>query len=357
MSGVYVVVINWNGWRDTMECLESVFRSDYPDYKVIVCDNNSGDNSLEYLKAWAEQRLNIVPNSKNGLTHLYHPPMAKPIPYTEYNRADAEGGGHAEDRDARLILIRGDANIGFAGGNNVGMRYALVRGDFEYIWLLNNDTVVEPDALSKMVARMKESTTAGMCGSTLLHYNNPDQVQARGGGYYCKWVGLPWHMGRLSKASVPADRNRVEGWMNYVVGASLLVSRRFLLDVGLMCEDYFLFFEEADWAIRAKGRHQLAYAPESIVYHKIGGSIGTSSNPKEKSAICDYYNVRNRLLFTRRFFPYALPAIYLAIVCTLMTRAFLGKWDRVMMIIRLMYNYNTSWERPLDKHEPLLYER
>ena len=95
--------------------------------------------------------------------------------------------------------------------------------------------------------------------------------------------------------------------MNYVEGASMLVTRQFLEEIGIMCEDYFLYFEEADWAIRAEGRFKLAYAPESIVYHKVGGSIGTSSNPAKKSYTCDYFNIRNRLLFTRRFYPTALP--------------------------------------------------
>jgi GT2 family glycosyltransferase len=124
--------------------------------------------------------------------------------------------------------------------------------------------------------------------------------------------------------------------MNYVSGASLIVSRRFLQDVGLMCEDYFLYFEEADWAIRAKGRYSLAYAPKSIVYHKLGASIGTSSDPRKKSLVCDYYNIRNRIIFTRKFYPHALVSIYMVLMLSIMVRMLCGQWERIGMICRLM---------------------
>jgi GT2 family glycosyltransferase len=130
--------------------------------------------------------------------------------------------------------------------------------------------------------------------------------------------------------------------MNYVEGASMLVSRQFLIEVGLLCEDYFLYFEEADWAIRAEGRFRPGYAPKSIVYHKVGGSIGTSSNPASKSITCDYFNIRNRLLFTRRFYPAALPTVWLVIVGALLLRLFLGKWDRAKMILRLLSSTSES---------------
>lgn len=341
MNSAYVLLINWNGWADTIECLESVFRNRYKDFRVVVCDNLSEDNSIEYIKAWAENRMDLVPQKNNDLFHKSFPPVIKPIPYVEYSQEEAEAGGSDNENDARLIIIKNRKNLGFAGGNNVGLRYALRRDDFDYIWLLNNDTVVEPAALESLIARMRERPGAGMCGSTLLYYDKPTRIQALGGGYYSRWIGLPWHMGRLKKATDAIDVKKVEAWMNYVVGASMLVSKQFLRDIGLMCEDYFLYFEETDWATRAEGRYSLAYAPDSIVYHKVGRSIGTSSDPRSKSLTCDYYNIRNRLFFTRRFYPYALPGIYLALFFTLLARIVLGKWDRVRMILRLMVNYTT----------------
>jgi GT2 family glycosyltransferase len=139
--------------------------------------------------------------------------------------------------------------------------------------------------------------------------------------------------------------------MNYVEGASMLVSRSFLDEIGLMCEDYFLYFEEADWATRAKDRFNLGYAPKSIVYHKVGACVGTSSNPLKKSYTCDYFNIRNRLLFTRRFYPAALPTVWLVISGALALRLVMGKWDRVVMIFRLLFNIRNGQSDMLPEYQ------
>jgi GT2 family glycosyltransferase len=254
----------------------------------------------------------------------------------------AEAGG-STDQDVWLVLIRTGGNLGFAGGNNVGLRYLVSRGNFDYVWLLNNDTVVAPDAMSALLRRMGEKTSAGMCGSTLLHYDDPDRVQACGGGYYCRWIGLPWHLGQLRSAARLPSVSHVERWMNYVVGASLLVSKKFLEEVGLLSEDYFLYFEETDWALRSKGRFTMAYAPNSLVYHKIGRSIGTRTDPRHKSLVCDYYAIRNRLLFTRRYFPLALPTIYLSVFTALVVRLLLGRAQQALMIWKLLCGSNDSF--------------
>ena len=335
MKKVCVLIVNWNGWQDTIECLESLFRTAYPNYRVVVCDNGSEDGSVEHIKAWAENRLNVYISRDSELRHLTHPPLNLTVPCSAYTPESLQ----ASLEDAALALIGTGANLGFAGASNVGLRYALSEEDCDYFWFLNNDTVVRPDTLTMLVRRMEEKPDAGICGATLLHYNRPGKVQALGGGYYCKWIGLPWHLGRLKKASEPINRKRVESWMNYVVGASMLVSRKFIEDIGFMSEDYFLYFEETDWAIRARGKYSLAYAPEAVVYHKVGASIGTSTDPRKKSPVCDYYNIRNRLFFSARYFPLALPTVYLVLIGTLLTRCVLGKWDRALMILKLMINY------------------
>ena len=336
MNRACILLVNWNGWGDTVECLESIFRHVPADTRVIICDNDSTDGSVEKIQAWAEGRLDPWIPVDHPLRTMSWPPVPKPVNCLVYDRNPAEQGGEAGDA-ARLVLIRTGGNLGFAGGNNVGLRYVLSRGDAEFVWLLNNDIVIAPGALEALLERMADRPDAGMCGSTLLRYDAPDRVQARGGGWYCKWIGLPWHIGQLGRAGDTIDTGRVERRMNYVVGASLFVSRSFLEQVGLMCEDYFLFFEEADWALRSRGRFTLAYAAESTVYHKVGRSIGTSCLPIRKSYTCDYYSLRNRLYFTRRFFPYALPAIYSSLAAALLVRVFCGKWDRAAMIWKLLF--------------------
>ncbi|MBI5750776.1 MAG: glycosyltransferase family 2 protein [Hydrogenophilales bacterium] len=303
-SRVCIVLVNWNGWRDTIECLESVFRLDYTDFTVVVCDNDSSDDSLERIKEWARGEL-IVSPSNPTLAHLVTPSIPKPLIWADYDRAEAERGGDLAEHPP-LVLIQTGANLGFAGGNNVGFRYALARGDADYIWALNNDTVVDAGALRALIDRMGETSGRGIVGSTLIFYAEPDRVQAFGCASYSKKIGLAAPIGcGCSIGAVPVDPTSVEKNAAYVVGASMLVSRTFLEQVGLMCEDYFLYFEELDWAERGRklGFSSL-YAPLSIVYHKVGAA--TKKTPRSKGlSVSERCSCRNRLLVTKRFFPEA----------------------------------------------------
>ena len=126
-----VVVLNWNGWADTLECLESLLRCRAIGGPIVVCDNDSEDESVERLRDWAEGRLDVWVPPEAPLRGLSHPPIPRPIPIVEHDRASAgaaNGVGEAESA-ARLVLIRTGANLGFAGGNNVGLRYLLGRAD------------------------------------------------------------------------------------------------------------------------------------------------------------------------------------------------------------------------------------
>ena len=319
LSRVYIIIVNWNGWKDTIECLESLLLLEYPDYRIVVCDNGSQDDSVINLRGWCEKAFGSGSSA-----------------WQELSRDDAEKGGGLAD--SMFTLVTNGANLGFGGGTNVGLRYALARGDADFCWLLNNDTVVEALALTEMVGRLNEKPDAGMCGSTLREYGNRSKIQALGGAIYYKWLGVAWHIGRTINGDVLPDPALVEKNMDYVVGASLLVRSAYLKEVGLMAEDYFLYFEEIDWVSRGQGRYSLAYAPKSIVYHKVGMSIGTATNPLRKSYQCDYYTLRNRLLFTRRFYPFALPGVYVCLVVELLVRLFLGRWDLAGMICRLLWN-------------------
>lgn len=328
MNKVYIIVVNWNGWNDTIQCLESLLLLEYPDFNVVVCDNASQDDSIQKLCEWGERTFGSASADFQVLSRS----VAEVV------------GSHV---DAKFTLVTNAENLGFAGGNNVGLRYAIACGDAEFCWLLNNDTVVVPDALAHLVARMKQNSSVGICGSTVLYYNKRQRIQALGGGHYCRWLGLPCHYGRFTTWGSTIDQQHAESRMNYVEGASMLVSRQFLEEIGLLCEDYFLYFEEADWAIRAEGRFTLGYAPQSIVFHKVGSSIGTSSNPARMSYTSDYFNIRNRLLFTRRHYPAALPTVWLVVFGSLLLRLFMGKWDRVLMVFRLLFNSS-------DRHDKVL---
>jgi GT2 family glycosyltransferase len=337
---VAIIIVNWNGWRDTLECLESVFRLDYPEYRVVVCDNGSQDRSFEYLEAWADGRLDVALALDNPLRPLSFPPVRKPRPYRTYRGAPA-GGQHAA-ADARLIVVQTGANRGFAGGVNVGIAYALAQREIGYVWLLNNDTVVHPAALACLVRRMQERPDAGMCGSTVRYYHAPMTIQALGGARYNRWLGATWHIGLGQAGGRAIDIDRVERRLAYILGASMLVSRSFLEDVGPMSEDYFLFFEELDWAIRGHRRWALAYAPDSLVYHKEGAGSGASWDIYRRSPVAECLHVRNRLRLTRKFYPLALPTVYLGIVMSMLKRIREGQWDKAKMIAGVAFGRGRS---------------
>jgi GT2 family glycosyltransferase len=294
-----IVILNWNGWKDTIECLESIFKDTGIPFRVVVCDNGSHDGSLEKIAAWAQGTLATPATATTTFLGANNAPVLKPIAYSEYNRTQAESGGNP-DENAPLVLIQTGANLGFAGGNNVGLRYCLAHGGFDYVWVLNNDTVVEPQTLHHLVTRMQQDTTIGICGSKLVFYHQPAKVQAYGGSAFDAKRGVVVPLGQFQPTVASCDVAAIEAQTAYIVGASMLVSTPFLQTVGLMCEDYFLYYEEIDWAFRARGKFKLAYCDESVVYHKEGGSIGSSSTG-EPSAISTRYLYRNRVLFNWRF--------------------------------------------------------
>jgi GT2 family glycosyltransferase len=295
---VYIIILNWNGWRDTIECLESVLRLDYDSFQVIVCDNASGDNSLDWIAEWASGSL-AAGCSNPELQNLTSPPYPKPISFLRMGPGERVSLG---TRGETLFLVQTGANLGFAGGNNVGLRLALSAGDLDYAWLLNNDTVVEPGALSSLVETMQQRPDVGICGSTLLYYHSPRIVQALGGSAYNRWTARGGHIGMGQNSDDLPNSDAIEGRMKYVVGASMLVRRPFLEQIGLMSEAYFLYCEEIDWATRARGKYSLAYAPQSVVYHKEGASIGSSADRAKRSYSSEYYTSRSRMLFTKQYF-------------------------------------------------------
>lgn len=295
-ASVAIVLLNWNGWRDTLECLESVYSLDHDSFAVIVVDNASIDGSAEHILAWTG------PTCPDGTDDA--------IPQTEWlmcNENDLPGKQEPLQYGER-IFIQAAHNGGFASGNNLGIRYALAAG-CEYVWLLNNDTVVEPTALSALVRRTRSSQRIGICGSVLRFYDQPETIQAIGGVKFNFWLARGEQLGQGLNADDPLVEEIAKSEPDYIAGASMLVTRDFLQDAGLMEESYFLYFEEIDWAMRARPHWKLAIAGDSTVYHKEGGSIGTSSR-KRRSVLSQYYLTRNLLRFYARHRPGMWPIAF-----------------------------------------------
>lgn len=256
-SRVYVVILNWNGWADTIECLESVFRLDYPEFRVIVCDNASEDGSLEQIKAWARGDVVVTLPDENPLRRFSSPPVAKPVTFVEYDRARAESGGDPAE-DARLVLIQTGANLGFAGGNNVGIRYALDQGA-DFIWLLNNDAVVSD---SRILDRLIETSLGeAICSTVTVDYYSKKVWFA--GGAISWLVGGPTHSRKR--------RTGIAYPSGFISGCNMFVPAQVLLDLGLLDERFFLGMEDCVLSYRARmdGRRLMIVNVDSV-YHKVG---------------------------------------------------------------------------------------
>jgi GT2 family glycosyltransferase len=181
---------------------------------------------------------------------------------------------------------------------------------------------------------MRERPDAGICGSTLLYYDDPSKVQACGGSVYNRWIARAGNIGSLLDASHLPGTEEIERKMAYVVGASMLVRQSFLTQVGLMDEQYFLTFEEIDWVTSAKGQFQLAYSPRSIVYHKEGSSTGSHRLRSRRSPLIEFYIIRNRVLFTRRHHPLALLSVLCMITMSGLYRLMNWRWRSLGALIR-----------------------
>lgn len=340
---VYIILLNYNGWADTVECLESVLRNDYPNYQVIVVDNNSPNNSIEYIKAWAEGKLNVWVKPDHSLRHLSFPPVRKPIPYVYYTREEAERGGNRDlenilklkllnakkgtngifnqssiqsvnySTQYPLILIQTGENLGFAGGNNVGIIYALAKDDVEYIWLLNNDTVIERNSLFEMVKIIQSKKQIGIIGSKLLRYDRPNILQS-----LCGAVKITWSNAGEAKYIYPNEEDcpRFEEDFEiedgYIIGASMLIRKEVFKETGLFDEAFFMWAEETDLCMRAiKKGWKLYCCGKSKVWHKEGSSTGKGETKKflwrtsERSTlmrffITGYLDIRNHIYFVKK---------------------------------------------------------
>lgn len=319
-TDVLIILVNWKRAEDTCACLESLERLQGASWHAVVCENGSPDGSAQVLRGWlaarAPERVREATDNES-VAALY----------------DYEFDGR------RISLVVSRHNLGFAGGNNLALQmctggnYSL----YDHYWFLNNDTLVVPDSLSAMLERMRGNPDIGICGSTLIYEQKRDTVQALGGATYSPWTGLLREMGQGSSWPRTVDEADIERQLDYIAGASMLVSANFLHQVGPMAEDYFLYYEELDWAERGRRLgYSLAYASRSVVFHKEGAVLGSGKSAK-RSSMAEYYGLKNKLRITRRFFPWALPGVFCVSLLQVLRRLLHGQWSRAALMLRVLF--------------------
>lgn len=260
---VYIILVNWNNFHDTIKCLSSLrCLLNAVETRILVCDNFSTDDSVSKIN--------------------------------EYSKSFND-----------VQIVKNYSNLGFAAGCNLGMSFALSDPRMKYVWLLNNDTVVEENSLTEMIEIISDNPKIGICGSILLYEHKRDIIQSVGGRYN-SWLGLSSNV-LANKKYVPDifDNFNLRN-IDYVVGASMLVTRSFIENVGLMDERYFLYCEDLDWATRAKqAGYELGVATKSFVYHKEGATTKSSSHMRRvmRSGLSDYYALRSHLHYAHKFSP------------------------------------------------------
>jgi GT2 family glycosyltransferase len=314
-----VILVNRNNKTDTVECLESLRRCE-GDFDVFVSDNGSTDGSLEAIAAWAEGRLPVDTSTPAWDSIRGHPLETPLVTWGVYATEDE---AKADSRERWLTAASTGGSKGFPAGNNVGLRYGLTRA-YDFFWILNNDTVVEPTALVRLVARMRADPEIGICGSTLLYYDPSDIVQAWGGCSFNRHLATSRQWGDGTPYTPPPPPDAFDGVV-HIHGAAMFVSRRFVESVGLMNEALYLYFDEMDWTLRMGSLFKNGYEPLSVVYHKAGGTLGGYSRKPSRHRI--YYVTVNRILFTRAHFPGSLPTVVAAILTQAAKNALRGRFE------------------------------
>ena len=246
---VAIILVNWNGYDFTAACIESLQKVEFPDFKVILVDNASENSEGKRL-------LSAFPE---------------------------------------ILLIENQENLGFAGGNNVGIVKALEDG-FSHVMLLNNDTEVEPDFLREMMRKFQSGGNLGVVQPLITFLNEKDKIWSAGG----KWNSI------LGRAITLGDRKQldeyhaVDGPLDWVTGCCMLISREALLTTGLLNESYFAYFEDVDLSLRFRQKgFEIALASKALVYHVAGASSKKKHSEGTLSPRVFYFHVRNQFYLIR----------------------------------------------------------
>lgn len=276
---IAIIILNYNSSDDTIKCLSSLRTNCYPSWQAIIVDNASSNDSVHKIITWCEQERWLV---------YLNPSNSVPI------------------SSESIVFLTSDKNLGYAGGNNIGIKYALKLG-FDLIFVLNNDTIVARDCLNILVDFIERTSDVGFVGPVICEMDQPDIIQSAGAKidwFKAKFPLIDHGHSILSFDDYPRQ-------VDAISGAAMLVKSKVLKTIGLLDDIYFLYVEEVDWCWRAKKMGFSSWVvPQAKVWHKTGASSVSLDD-----GILQYYRTRNRLIFMRKhaslcqwliFFPYLL---------------------------------------------------
>jgi len=257
---VSIIIVNWNNWKDTLECLKSLKELDYPNFRIVIVDNGSQDDSKKKIK--------------NYLRKVSCP--------------------------EKYVFISSQFNLGFSGGNNLGIKAGLTHHS-DYFLLLNNDTVVEKKFLKELVKVGESKKQIGVLGPLIYFYDNPKKIWFAGGRF--NWLKLSWVKGRGHLGyDIPISDKFLKRpqKVDFITGCALLIKKEVVEKIGLMDEDYFLYYEDVDWCLKAgKAGYNCVFVPSAKIWHKISSSASKLAQP-----IIFRYHYRNALKLVKKNAPF-----------------------------------------------------
>lgn len=321
------VIVNYNCGAEALDAALSFLGAGGA--AAVIVDNASTDGSADYI----ERAISCVES------HQTSPPSS---PIEKKAPKFAEIGAL---RPGELRLVRSPRNGGFAFGCNTGLRAIGNIPGIDRIILLNPDAVISSDALSAFAARLADDGV-GLCGATVVEFEPPHRVQCFGGAEMHPVLLVGRNIGDGAAIADMPERRDVEARMSYPLGAAIAFRKDYLARAGYIDERYFLYYEEADWALAGGAPNRPAWAPGAVVYHRYGSASKSrrarAGEASQRSAFADYHMTRSRILFAIKWRPIMAPLTLAAALVQAANRLRLGRSSNAAAILRACLPGRTS---------------
>lgn len=305
-SPIGAVIVAFNASDVIVGCVESLLAQAHGRPKIVVVDNASGDDTVAVLRKWAASRPEVG--------------------FREF--PSGERPGHAGAGD--VALLHSTINLGFAGGVNLGLGFLAPMPEIGHFWVLNPDAFADPGATRAILDAAAKTPGYALMGGRVCYADPANRIQIDGGTLNM-WTGVSGNLNLGKDADKTPLPSAAE--LDFVTGANMVASRRFYENVGPMAEDYFLYYEESDWAMR-RGDMPLVVAPGFLVYHHAGTAIGSPTVDRMASPFSFWFKYRGRTMFIRRFNPLGLPVTLAHALVKALQIALKGARPQAMALLR-----------------------